>query len=72
MCTWLKRSAGWLPGYSTSASSGPRMYAKPPPPVGLTPLALASAICAFVRPSTPPVPGQVSLLIETEPPSSVV
>jgi hypothetical protein len=25
MCTWLKRSAGWLPAYSTSASSGPRM-----------------------------------------------
>src|SRR5207244_574830 len=25
MCTWLKRSVGWLPAYSTSALSGPRM-----------------------------------------------
>src|SRR5229473_1012958 len=30
MCTWLKRSAGWLPAYSTRASSGPSMYPKPP------------------------------------------
>jgi hypothetical protein len=36
------------------------------------PLARASAICALVSPSTPPVPGQVSLLIKTKPPSSLV
>ena len=48
------------------------MYPKPPVRVGCTPVALASAICAFVRPGTPPVPGHVSLLMKTEPPSSVV
>src|SRR5207237_1810079 len=68
-CTWLKRSAGWLPAYSTSASSGPRMYPKPPVRVGCTPLALASAICALVKPGVRPVLGQVSLLTKTEPPS---
>src|SRR2546422_2892279 len=72
MCTWLKRSAGWLPAYSTRALSGPCMYPKPPVRVGWTPLALASAICAFVKPGVPPVLGQVSLLTNTEPPSSVV
>src|ERR1700738_4657688 len=71
MCTWFMRSAGWSPRYSAMAPSGPCMYAKPLPPAGLTPLALASTICAFVSPSKP-VPGQVSLLIGTEPPSSVV
>src|SRR6266566_5487873 len=71
-CTWLKRSAGWLPAYSTSASSGPRKYPKPPVRVGCTPLVLASAICAFVKPGVRPMLGQVSLLTETEPPSSVV
>jgi hypothetical protein len=35
-------------------------------------LALASAISALVSPSTLPVGGQVSLLIGTEAPSSVV
>ena len=54
------------------APSGPCRYAKPLPPFGVTPLALASAICALVNPSTLPVGGQVSLLIGTEPPSSVV
>ena len=72
MCTWLKRSAGWLPAYSTRASSGPRMYPKPPLRVGCTPLALASAICVLVNPGVGPVPGHVSLLTKTEPPSSVV
>ena len=71
-CTWLKRSAGWLPAYSTRASSGPCMYPKPPVRVGCTPVALASAICALVRPRTPPVPGQVSLLTKTAPSSSAV
>src|SRR6267378_3834724 len=54
-CTWLNRSAEWLPAYSTSAASGPRMYPKPPVRVGRTPLALASAICAFVKPGVRPV-----------------
>src|SRR5439155_12464306 len=71
-CTWFKRSAGWLPAYSTRALSGPCMWPKPPVRVGCTPLALASAICAFVKPGVPPVLGQVSLLTNTEPPSSVV
>src|SRR5215470_14029144 len=71
-CTWLKRSAGWLPAYSTRALSGPCIYAKPPLQVGCTPWALASAICACVRPRTPPVPGQVSLLTKTVPPLSPV
>jgi len=35
-------------------------------------LALASAICAFVKPGVGPALGQVSLLTNTEPPSSVV
>jgi hypothetical protein len=35
-------------------------------------LAFASAISALVRPSTPGAPGQVSLLMKTLPPSSVV
>src|SRR5512132_776377 len=72
MCTWLKRSAGWLPAYSTRALSGPCMYPKPPVRVGWTPLVLASAICVFVKPGVPPVLGQVSLLMKTDPPSSVV
>src|SRR5437763_3726444 len=54
-CTWLNRSAEWLPAYSTSAASGPRKYPKPPVRVGCTPLALASAICAFVKPGVRPV-----------------
>ena len=54
------------------APSGPCRYANPLPPAGLTPLALASAISALVSPSTLPVGGQVSLLIGTEAPSSVV
>jgi hypothetical protein len=48
------------------------MYAKPPTRVGCTARALASAICGFVSPRTPPVPGQVSLLMKTAPPSSPV
>ena len=48
------------------------MYPKPPVRTGCTPLALTLAICAFVKPGVPPVPGQVSLLMKTEPPSSVV
>src|SRR5689334_23697818 len=54
------------------ASSGPRRYAKPAPPVGCTPFAFASAMPAFVRPSTPPVPGQVSALVNTVAPASSV
>src|SRR5713101_5727039 len=72
ICTWLKRSTGISPWYSTMARSGPCRYANPAPPRGSTPLALASAICALVSPKIPPVPGQVSLLMNTAPPSSVV
>src|SRR5262245_30309485 len=57
MCTWLKRSRGKLPWYSTIAASGPRRYAQPPVGFGLTPLALASAICALVK-----FPGHESVL----------
>src|SRR6266511_2997025 len=71
-CTWLKRSAGWLPAYSTRALSGPRMYPKPPVRVGCTPAALASAICACVTSRTPLVPAHVSLLSTPETPSSPV
>src|SRR5438067_6266403 len=71
MWTWLKRSAGMSPCTSIIASSGPRMYAKPAPPCGFTLFFFASSICALVNPSTPPVPGHVSLLMLTVPPSSV-
>jgi hypothetical protein len=40
--------------------------------VGWTPLALASAICDFVKPGVRPALGHVSLLTSTDPPSSVV
>src|SRR5829696_3076816 len=48
------------------------MYANPAPPRGLAPFARAAAICALLSPSTPPVPGHVSLLINTDSPSSEV
>ena len=48
----------------------PQVPPKPPVWVGCTPVALASAICACVKPGTLPVPGHVSLLIRTVPPSS--
>src|SRR5665213_1835943 len=54
------------------APSGASRYANPAPCVGCTPLAFASAICDFVSPNDPPTPGHVSLLTNTDPPSSVV